>query len=194
MATYVVVSSLAARIVRRAGFKTTIAAGLLLSAAGALLTVTQQPRTTFAVTALLLAMLGVGSGLILPPTTAAAVVSVPHREGGMASATVNMFRQVGNTLGASITGTIITSGLASRLPAELVQRGVAPGLAAHVARAVSNGSSAPDPPPDLEHTILASAGDAFTGALHVAVLVPGTAAALAALATVAFIRSRPAHD
>jgi len=191
MATYVVVSSLAARIVRRAGFKTTIAAGLLLSATGALLTVTQQPGTTFAVTALLLAMLGVGSGLILPPTTAAAVVSVPHSEGGMASATVNMFRQVGNTLGASITGTIITTGLASRLPAELVQHGVAPGLAAHVARAVSNGSSASDPPPGLEHTILASAGDAFTGTLHVAVLVPGIASGLAALATVAFIRSRP---
>ncbi|HEV2244100.1 MAG TPA: hypothetical protein VGR98_23875, partial [Streptosporangiaceae bacterium] len=128
--------------------------------------------------------------LILPPTTAAAVVSVPHREGGMASATVNMFRQVGNTLGASITGTIITSGLASRLPAELVQHGVAPGLAAHVARAVSNGSAS-DPPPGLEHTILASAGDAFTGTLHVAVLVPGIASGLAALATVAFIRSRP---
>src|SRR5260370_11380505 len=156
MATYVVVSSLAARIVRRAGFKTTIAAGLLLSATGALLTVTQQPRTTFAVTALLLAMLGVGSGLILPPTTAAAVVSVPHRDGGMASATVNMFRQVGNTLGASITRTLITHGLASRLPAELVQHVVAPVLAAHVARAVSNGSSAPHPPPGLSAPILAS--------------------------------------
>lgn len=36
----------------------------------------------------------------------------------MASATVNMFRQVGNTLGASITGTILTSGVASRMSAD----------------------------------------------------------------------------
>jgi hypothetical protein len=93
----------------------------------------------------------------------AAVVSVPHREGGMASATVNMFRQV------------------------------APGLAAPVARAVGNGSSASGLPPGLKHLIPASAGEAFTGALHVAVLIPGIAGGLAALAAVAFIRSRPAH-
>jgi MFS family permease len=194
MASYVVVSSIAARIVRRAGFKRTIAAGLLLSATGVLLIVTQQAATTFAITAALLAMVGVGSGLILPPTTAAAVVSVPHSEGGMASATVNMFRQVGNALGASITGTILTSGLASRLPSELVHHGVAPGVAAHVVRAVRDGSTASTAPAGLEHSILASVGDAFAGALHIAVLIPGLAGLLAAAATVAFIHHQPAHS
>jgi DHA2 family multidrug resistance protein-like MFS transporter len=157
MATYVLVSSVAARIVRRAGFKATIAAGLLLSASAALLMLTQQSTTSFALTSLLLMVFGAGIGLILPPTTAVAVISVPHREGGMASATVNMFRQVGNTLGASITGTILTSGLASRLRTE-------------------------------------SFGDAFAGAMHVAVLVPGVAALAAAGAAVVFIRARPAHS
>ncbi|HEY3189525.1 MAG TPA: MFS transporter, partial [Solirubrobacteraceae bacterium] len=113
MATYVVVSAVAARIVRRVGFKATIGTGLLFSAAAALLMITQQPASSYAGTALLLATFGAGAGLILPPSTATAVVSVPHEEGGMASATVNMFRQVGGTLGASITGTILTSGVAS---------------------------------------------------------------------------------
>ncbi|TMM05148.1 MAG: MFS transporter [Actinobacteria bacterium] len=156
MATYVIVSSVAARIVRRAGFKATISAGLLLSAAGTLLMLTQQPTTSFALTAVFLTVFGAGIGLILPPATAAAVISVPHREGGMASGTVNMFRQVGNTLGASITGTIVTSGLASRLPTQ-------------------------------------SFGDAFAGAMHTAVLVPGIAALVGAGAAVAFINARPAH-
>jgi DHA2 family multidrug resistance protein-like MFS transporter len=156
MATYVVVSSVAARIVRRAGFKATIGTGLLLSATGALLMIAQQPATSYAGTAVLLAVFGAGAGLILPPSTATAVVSVPHSDGGMASATVNMFRQVGGTLGASITGTILTSGLASRGPT-------------------------------------ASVGDAFAGALHLAVLIPGLAGLAAAAATVAFIHSRPAY-
>jgi DHA2 family multidrug resistance protein-like MFS transporter len=113
MAAYVLVSSLAARVVRRAGFKRTITAGLVLSVAGALLMLAQQPDTAIGVTAVVVAMFGAGLGLILPPSTAAAVISVPHSEGGMASATVNMFRQIGGTLGASITGTILTSGAAT---------------------------------------------------------------------------------
>jgi MFS family permease len=110
MVAYVVVSSIAARIVRRAGFKTTIAGGLLLAAAGMLLMIAQQPATPYAQIAVLLAITGIGAGLVLPASTAAAVVSVPHQEGGMASATLNMFRQVGGALGASITGTILTTG------------------------------------------------------------------------------------
>jgi sugar phosphate permease len=74
---------------------------------------TQEPTTPFALTAVLTGLFGTGLGLVLPPATAAAVISVPHQEGGMASATINMFRQVGNTLGASITTTILTSGLAT---------------------------------------------------------------------------------
>jgi len=112
MAAYVVVSSVAARIVRRAGFKATIATGLLLTAAATLLMSGQQPTSSYVGIAVLLAMFGTGAGLLLPPSTATAVVSVPHQEGGMASGTVNMFRQVGGTLGASITGTILTSSLA----------------------------------------------------------------------------------
>ena len=128
MVSYVVVSSLAARIVRRAGFKATIAAGLVLAAAAMLLMIAQQPTTSYAQTAVLLTAAGVGAGLLLPASTATAVVSVPHSEGGMASATVNMFRQVGGALGASITGTILTSG--HTFAAALHVAVLIPGLAA----------------------------------------------------------------
>jgi DHA2 family multidrug resistance protein-like MFS transporter len=194
MATYVIVSSVAARIVRRVGFKATIAVGLLLGASGALLMLTQQPTSSLAVTAVLLAMFGAGSGLILPPSTAAAVISVPHEQGGMASATVNMFRQVGNTLGASITGTILTTGLVSRLPGALTDRGVTTDVAHQVAGAVGNGAGAASAPAALHTTIFAAVGDAFVGALHVAVVIPGIAGLAAAAATIAFISNRPAHS
>jgi MFS family permease len=132
---YVVVSSVAARIVRRLGFKVTIAGGLALAAAAMLLMMGQQPATSYPQIAVLLAAAGVGAGLLLPPSTATAVVSVPHQEGGMASATVNMFRQVGGALGASITGTILTSG-ASFAPALHVAV-LIPGLAALAAAALT---------------------------------------------------------
>jgi DHA2 family multidrug resistance protein-like MFS transporter len=112
MGSYVVVSSVASRVVRRVGFKTTIATGLALNAAATLLMLAQGPTTGYAALAVALAAFGAGAGLLLPPATASAVVSVPHEDGGMASGTVNMFRQVGGTLGASITGTILTSGAA----------------------------------------------------------------------------------
>jgi sugar phosphate permease len=132
---YVLVSSVAARIVRRAGFKVTIAGGLVLVAAAMLLMIGQEPATPYPQIAVLLAAAGVGAGLLLPPSTATAVVSVPHQEGGMASATVNMFRQVGGALGASITGTILTSG-ASFAPALHVAV-LIPGLAALAAAALT---------------------------------------------------------
>ena len=149
MVSYVVVGSLAARIVRRTGFKAAIATGLLLTAAAATAMLWQEPTTDYVVTGTAMLLFGIGAGLLLPPATATAVVSVPHQEGGMASATVNLFRQVGGTLGASITGTILTSTIAAR--------------------------------------------HGFTGALHVAVLIPALAALVAAAATVAFIHTRPAH-
>ena len=110
MVGYVLVSSLAARIVRRAGFRATIATGLLLTAVAMGALAAQTATSPYAQIAVVLTLFGTGAGLLLPASTATAVVSVPHQEGGMASATVNMFRQVGGALGASITGTILTSG------------------------------------------------------------------------------------
>lgn len=125
---YVVVSSVAARVVRRVGSRASIAAGLVLTAAALLAMLAQDATTAYAQIGVTLALFGIGAGLLLPPATATAVVSVPHAEGGMASATVNTFRQVGGALGASITGTILTSGMG--FTAGLHLAAVIPGVAA----------------------------------------------------------------
>ena len=123
-----VVSSVAARVVRRVGSRASIAAGLVLTAAALLAMLAQDATTAYAQIGVTLALFGIGAGLLLPPATATAVVSVPHAEGGMASATVNTFRQVGGALGASITGTILTSGMG--FTAGLHLAAVIPGVAA----------------------------------------------------------------
>ncbi|MFJ5214139.1 MFS transporter [Streptomyces sp. NPDC088354] len=191
MIAYVLVSYVAAAVARRVGFKTTLGAGTVLAAVGALAMTAQTPTTPVVVIAVLMGLFGAGAGLILPPGTAVAVISVPHTDGGMASGTVNLFRQVGGTLGATVTGTVLTSGLASRLPNALAERGTPSAVIGQVVKAVGSGSSGAGLPAGLRATVDSAVGDAFSGALHIAVLIPGVAIAAAAVAAVALIRNRP---
>ncbi|MET8950720.1 MFS transporter [Streptomyces sp. NPDC004393] len=191
MLAYVVFSFVAAPLARAIGFKATLGIGALLAAAGNLLMIYQDPSTSLATTGVLMAMFGAGAGLILPPVTAVSVISVPHADGGMASGTVNLFRQVGGTLGATVTGTILTSGLTSRLPDQLTDRGLRPSVAEKLTAAVSSGAPASRVSRALRETITAAVGEAFSGALHLAVLIPGAAILAGGAAAVVLIRNRP---
>jgi EmrB/QacA subfamily drug resistance transporter len=53
---------------------------------------------------------GVGMGLTMTPTTAAAMGSVPSDKAGVGSAVLNSMRQVGGSLGIAVVGTIVVSG------------------------------------------------------------------------------------
>jgi MFS family permease len=87
--------------VRRAGFRILLGAGLLTAAGGALALLATPPGTSYTLVWPGLVLFGLGEGLVLAPTTAAAVGSVAPERAGMASAAVNMFRQVGNVLGTA---------------------------------------------------------------------------------------------
>jgi EmrB/QacA subfamily drug resistance transporter len=191
MVLFVITSIPAGRLARRAGFKVTIGLGLSLIAVSTLLLLIQVPGTSTAVTAVLLAILGAGCGLSLPSTVAAAVISVPHADGGVASGAVNMFRQLGGALGASITGTIITTGLASRLPGQLARHGIPAADQAGITQAVVAGRPSSGVPASLVPGIEAAAGDSFASAMHVADLCVGIGAIVLALVSLAFIASRP---
>lgn len=192
MGSYILVSYVAAPIARRVGFKVTLVVGALLAGAGSLPMTTQTAGSSTGVIVLLMVVFGAGTGLVLPPSTAVAVISVPHVDGGMASGSVNLFRQVGNTLGATVTGTVLTSGLASRLPGELTQRGIPSGQAEQVTQAVGTGASSSTLPAALRDTVTAAVDDAFAGALHLAVLLPGVGLAAVAVAALLFVGNRPA--
>jgi EmrB/QacA subfamily drug resistance transporter len=109
LASYMVVTALAARIVRRVGFTVMLSGGLVLMGAGALALLAAGPSDGFGAMWPGLLLAGVGSGLLVAPSTAAAVNSVPQRQAGMASAAVNMFRQLGSVLGPAVLGTIVTT-------------------------------------------------------------------------------------
>ena len=192
MGVYVVISSIAARLVRRVGFKITLTAGLALTAAGAALLLGIQSSSSFNSIWPGLAVFGLGSGLLLAPTTAAAVISVPHQRGGMASATVNMFRQLGGVLGASVLGSIFTTHFAARLPTNLASRGVPAPVATNVISAASAGTTGAAPGGALGVNISAAVGHALSGAVHDGLLVAVLVALVTAVPAAVFVRKRPA--
>ncbi|EGD54350.1 MFS transporter [Gordonia neofelifaecis] len=161
---FVVVSPLAARLVRRLGFKVLITAGLVMMAVGVLLFLLAGPQSGLGPLVPGLIVAGIGSGLLIAPSTAAAMISVSHRQAGMASSAVNMFRQLGNVLGTAVLGTVLTSQYATALARRLAD-------AEPAERAVP---------------------EAFTEAFHSGTLVAGAVLLAAAVPAFLFIRSRPA--
>ncbi|GAA0287640.1 MFS transporter [Kineococcus aurantiacus] len=108
---YVVVSSLAAAVVARAGARATLTAGLASTVAGVL--VLHGATTGYGREAAGFVLVGAGLGLLIAPTTALVVGGVAPELTGMAGAVVTTVRQVGTALGGSVLGTVVTH----RLPA-----------------------------------------------------------------------------
>ncbi|MEV4603319.1 MFS transporter [Amycolatopsis sp. NPDC049253] len=191
--TYIVVSAVAARLVRRIGFVTMLTGGLVLMGAGALLLLMAGPAQGFGQVWPGLLVVGVGSGLLVAPSTAAAVNSVPAQQAGMASAAVNMFRQLGSVLGPSVLGTIVTTEFPRNLSDRLLDARVPAGVTRQIVDGASHGGSTAGVPAGLKTTVTNSVASAFTGAVHLGLLVGGIVLVAMAIPTVAFVRHAAAR-
>jgi EmrB/QacA subfamily drug resistance transporter len=103
------VAPLAGKFSDRVGSRWLMATGMLLLT-GSLLTFAQLTvDSTFwnVLPALLLG--GVGMGLVMTPTTAAAMGSVPVAKAGVGSAVINSMRQVGGSLGIAVLGAVVAT-------------------------------------------------------------------------------------
>ncbi|GAA3241383.1 MFS transporter [Streptomyces lavendulae] len=176
-----VVSALAGRLLHAAPPRLTIAGGLLLIGAGALL----QAWMTDAGdgwTALVpgLVLTGVGVGMATPQLAAVAMASVAPARAGMAGGALNTSRQLGNALGIAVLGAVFHAGLVSgldgrpRQTADVLASGgagrllaEAPDAARWVEAAFASG---------LRETFLASGVMGVAGALLVALLIRRPAA------------------
>jgi predicted MFS family arabinose efflux permease len=109
----ILVAPQAGRLSDRIGSRGLIAGGMLLLSGSLFLFSRVTVGTTY--WALLVPMLlgGLGMGLTMTPTTAAAMGSVPRDKAGVGSAVLNSMRQVGGSLGIAVVGTIVASGAAS---------------------------------------------------------------------------------
>jgi EmrB/QacA subfamily drug resistance transporter len=141
-----VVAPLSSLAVRHAGTKLTVAAGLLLIAAG--LWQTSHATVTWTFVSVLpgLILAGVGAALVIPAVSGSVMNSLPREHTGVGSATNGVFIQVGGALGVAVVGSLLSTRYQDRMVAALAQHQV---------------------PPAIETTITGSIGGALGVAAHV---------------------------
>jgi EmrB/QacA subfamily drug resistance transporter len=140
----VIFAPIAGKLSDRIGSRWLMAAGMTLVAGSLLVDSTFDASTTFwgILPALLLG--GVGMGVAMTPTTAAAMGSVAVDKAGVGSAVLNSARQVGGSLGIAVMGAIV---------------------AAYVTAPRTSPEAIPQFIDGFQRAVLVAAGIAFAGAI-----------------------------
>ncbi|WP_369227843.1 MFS transporter [Streptomyces sp. R39] len=174
-----------------------LGAGLLLMAAGDYWTAT-LPITDTAFTSLILplGLVGLGFAITVSSITATAVNTVPVRLAGMASATTNLLRDFGFTLGPAVIGAVALSRAASSFSDSLTDSALPQALKGAGAAVLEeggplavNGASAASPKlADLHPLALDALGRGYS----IGFVVCGSAALFSALLALVTLRGRAA--
>ena len=107
---------LAGKFSDRIGSRWLMAAGMLLLT-GSLLDFAQlEQSSTFWNVLPALILGGIGMSLVMTPTTAAAMASVPVDKAGVGSAVINSMRQIGGSLGIAILGAVVATQVHTHVP------------------------------------------------------------------------------
>ncbi|TQC43126.1 MFS transporter [Rhodococcus sp. WS4] len=191
MGTYVLASAVAPKVLARIGFKIPLTAGLVLVSLGAIMLLRVRADSGSIEITTGLIVVGVGFGFLIAPSTAAAMISVEPQRAGMASAAVNMVRQLGGVLGSSVLGSVLTAKFASELPGRLAERGVPGPIADVTAAGAANG--AVSPVVEFTDQISGAVAEAFTAAYRSGITIAAVTFAIVAVIAAVFVTSRPTH-
>ena len=122
----------------RYGARLFATAGLIISGASFLLLELLPINFSYIWFALLIFMFAVGMGLFFSPNQASVMNSLPPEQRGAGSGMLNTFQNSASVLSMGLFFTIVTLGLASRLPSHLYQGLVAAGVDPSAAHLVAN--------------------------------------------------------
>lgn len=111
-------------------------AGTSLAAAGLFAMSLLPVGVPLWVPAVVMALVGIGTGAFMSLVVAVAQSAAPRRDTGSATATVNLVRQIGSTVGTAVVGGVIGFGVAAQLPAFLNASTLTPQLVRDAAPAV----------------------------------------------------------
>jgi EmrB/QacA subfamily drug resistance transporter len=113
------IAPLSSVVVRFTGTKLTVAAGLLMIAAG--FWQISQASVTWAYTNSLpgMIMIGIGAALVIPSATASVMGSLPRGDTGVGSATNGVSIQVGGALGVAVIGSLLSTRYQDRMTSAL---------------------------------------------------------------------------
>ena len=105
----VLVAPIAGKYSDRAGSRWLMGGGMVFVGGSLLLFAQLDESSTFWAVLPGMVVGGLGMGLAMTPTTAAAMGSVPTDKAGVGSAVLNSMRQVGGSMGIAIMGAIVTA-------------------------------------------------------------------------------------
>src|SRR5437763_2193825 len=105
----ILVAPPAGKLSDRVGFRWLMGLGMLFVTASLLDFSTLDVGSTFWSILPGLLVGGIGMGLVMTPTTAAAMGSVPVDKAGVGSAVINSMRQVGGSLGIAVMGAVVAT-------------------------------------------------------------------------------------
>lgn len=151
-----VASGLAPRLAQRVGPRVTMAAGILLAAAGLAL-MASVVSVDGGYPSILPGMLtmGLGMGLSMTPSTEAITSALPRERQGVASALNDVTRELGTALGIALLGALLSAGYAGAIDSRL--DGVPDGAADAARQGVANAlDAAADAGPQAQELVRAA--------------------------------------
>jgi MFS family permease len=135
---FLITGPLAGALSDRYGARALATGGLVISGASFLLLELLPINFSYVWFALLMVLFAVGMGLFFAPNQAAVMNSLPPEQRGAGAGMLNTFQNSATVLSMGLFFTIVTLGLASRLPSHLYRGLVAAGVAPSAAHMVAS--------------------------------------------------------
>jgi MFS family permease len=135
---FLITAPLAGALSDRIGSRVLATAGLVISGGAFLLLQLLPINFSYIFFALLIFMFAVGMGMFFAPNQAAVMNSLPPDQRGAGAGMINTFQNSATVLSLGLFFTIVTLGLASRLPSALYKGLVAQGVSHSAAHLVAN--------------------------------------------------------
>jgi EmrB/QacA subfamily drug resistance transporter len=177
------------KAVHRLGTSRVVAAGLTGLAILLALTVFWEPQTGSLTLVGWFFGITLAMGWIMAPATEAVVGAVPAAKSGVASATNTVARMVSGALGVAVIGSLVSSLYARDVEGSLGGLPAPAQAAAEDSVGAANAVAA-QLPSEAGSALLAAAGDAFTHAMGLGLLVAAGLAAVSAVLVARFLPSR----
>jgi MFS family permease len=194
-ATAAVVSVASPLIVRVAGGKLTLAAGLLILAGSLWLISGSSITAGYGGIVPAQIMIGCGAGLVIPSATASVLGAVPRRHAGVGSATNELVLQTGGALGVAVIGSLFSIRYQGTVTRRLAPHKVPAGVL-HTARGSVGGalSAAARISGPLGHLIAQVARSAFVSGIQLGLLAGAAVAVAGAVVALLVLPRRTPAD
>ncbi|HEY8981760.1 MAG TPA: MFS transporter [Streptomyces sp.] len=183
---------LSSALVRRAGTKAVVGAGLGIVAAGLWQLSAVRPSWVFGDALVGMLLLGLGAGLVIPAALDSLMGTLPQSRTGVGSATNGVAVQVGGALGVAVIGSLLTTRYQDRLGPPLAPYRLPSGLSDQVLGSLGGALElAGRVGGTAGRTLVDVARSAFTDGMGLGLTVGAAVAAGGAALALAALPSRP---